>query len=125
MTKLTISNSLLAAVKNAAVSMGDTFVLSVLPKEVGAGCRQASLSCCNGNAMSNIYLPVKADDDACGEYIFGKEFGQIVQTLSAYDEKDFVIKRKEEWYLYDYMWQCGCSAPGTRVCREDSSKISD
>lgn len=96
MTKLTISNSLLAAVKNAAVSMGDTFVLSVLPKEVGAGCRQASLSCCNGNAMSNIYLPVKADDDACGEYIFGKEFGQIVQTLSAYDEKDFVIKRKED-----------------------------
>lgn len=95
MKKLTISNAALVhAVKKASVSVRDTFVLSVLAKDVGNGARQGSLSCCDGNTQSNIYIPVVADDDACGEYVFGKEFGQIVQTLSAYDEKDFVIRQK-------------------------------
>lgn len=97
MTKLTINNeTLVAAVKSAAICMKDTFVLGVINKDVGSGLCQGSLSCCNGSTQSNIFIGVKADEDACGEYIFGKEFGQIVQTLSVYDKGDFIIKRKED-----------------------------
>lgn len=97
MTKLTISNeTLVAAVKSAAICMKDTFVLSVSNKDVGSGLFQGSLGCCNGSTQSSIFIGVKADEDACGEYVFGKEFGQIVQTLAAYDDGNFIIKRKED-----------------------------
>ena len=93
MKKLIVEHeTLVKAVKKASASLKDTFVLKIISVEVGKGQLQGSLSCCNDSTQAVIYIPVKADNDACGEYIFGKEFGTIVQTLSVYDDKDFIIK---------------------------------
>lgn len=124
MTKLTIENeALVTAVKSAQICMKDAFVLSVINKDVGGGLCQGSLSCCNGSTQSSIFIGVKADEEACGEYIFGKEFGQIVLTLAAYDNGDFIIKRRENG---DCTISCGGAAvPIPVLASATSIQVSD
>jgi hypothetical protein len=122
MSKISVKNhDLVSAVKQASVSVDDTYVLTVLDKEIsGSGMRQASLSCCNGSTQANIFIAVTADDNALGKYVFSKDFGGIVNTLAAYDDGDFEIVRQENGAV---SISCGTAVVPVPVC-ENAVEIS-